>query len=153
MMPGQKEQAEVLRHGLMSGSRTVADAIAWADSVIAADPQPDMEIIEIAATSRRQPAYVSVLLRNVAGECDRLAVIRRSMTDLRRDLAADPSRGPQIARWLYELATGGELPEGEFGSEAYALEDWFALASRGTLGTYDSAVRELDAYLGRHARP
>lgn len=153
MMPGQKEQAEVLRHGLMSGSRTVADAIAWADSVIAADPQPDMEIIEIAATSRRRPADVSVLLRNVAGECDRLAVIRRSMTDLRRDLAADPARGPQIARWLYELAINGELPEGEFGSEAYAVEDWFALAGSGTLGTYDSAVRELDAYLERHARP
>jgi hypothetical protein len=152
-MTGQKEQAEVLRHGLMSGSRTVADVIAWADSVILADSQPDIEVIEIATTSRRQPADVSILLRNVAGECDRLAVIRRSMTDLRRELAADPSRGPQIARWLYDLATKGELPEGEFGSEAYALENWFALAASGTLGTYDSAVSELDAYLGRHARP
>jgi hypothetical protein len=61
---------------LVSGSRTVADVIAWADSVIAADPQPDIEVIEIAATSRRQPADLSVLLRNVAGECDRLTVIR-----------------------------------------------------------------------------
>ena len=75
------------------------------------------------------------------------------MADLRRALAADLTRGPQIARWLYELATNGELPEGEFGADAYALEDWFALASSRTFSTYDNAFKELDAYLGRHARP
>ena len=153
MMAGQKEEAEVLRHGLMAGSRTVADAVAWADALIEADPNPDIAVIEVATSSRRQPADVSVLLRNVAGECDSVAVIRRAMADLQRALAHDPARGPQIARWLYELATSGELPEREFGSDAYVLEDWFALASSRTFGTYDSAVRELDAYLGRHAQP
>jgi len=42
MMPNQKEEAELLRHGLLAGVRTVADAVAWADQVIAADPKPDM---------------------------------------------------------------------------------------------------------------
>jgi len=152
MMAGQKAQAEVLRHGLMAGCRTVADAVAWVDSVIAADPRPDIAVIDVATSSRRHPADVSALLRNVAGECDPVAVIRRSMTDLRDALAADSTRGPQIARWLYELAISGELPEGEFRSDVYGLEDLFALARSG-VGTYDSAVRELDAYLGRHARP
>jgi hypothetical protein len=152
MMAGQKEEAEVLRHGLMAGCRTVADVIAWADSVIAVDPRPDIAVIEVASSSRLRPADISALLRNVAGDYDPVAVIRRSMTDLRRALAADPARGPQIARWLYELATSGEVPEDEFGSDPYALEDWFSLAGSG-IGTYDNAVRELDAYLARHARP
>ena len=73
------------------------------------------------------------------------------MSDLRR--TAEPARGPQIARWLHELATNGELPEGEFGSDAYLLEDWFSLAGSGTFGTYAGAVQELDAYLAQHARP
>jgi hypothetical protein len=132
MMAGQKEQAEVLRHGLLAGSRTVADAVAWADAVIAADPHPDIAVIEVATSSRRQPADMSGLLRNVRGEFDPVVVIRRAMTDLRRALADDPGRGPQIARWLYELATSGELPEQEFGSDAYVLGDWFALASSKT---------------------
>jgi len=137
----------------MAGTRTVADVIAWADSVIEVDPQPDMAVIEVATSGRRQAADVSALLRNVAGECDPVVVLRRSMSDLRRALANDQSRGPQIARWLYELATNGDLPESEFGVDAYMLEDRFALASSGTFGTYESAVKELDAYLAQHARP
>ena len=152
-MPGQKEQAEVLRHGLMAGTLTVADVIAWADSVIETDPQPDIAVIEVATSARRQAADVSSLLRNVAGECDPVVVLRRSMSDLRLALATNPSRGPQIARWLYQLATNGELPESEFGIDAYMLEDWFALASSGTFGTHEGAVKELDAYLAQHARP
>jgi hypothetical protein len=153
MMPGQKEEAEVLRHGLMAGSRTVADAVAWADSLIAQDSHPDIAVIEVATSARRPPADVGVLLRHVEGEYDPVVVVRRAMTDLRRALGQDPARGPQIARWLYELATSGELPESEFGSDPYLMEDWFALASSGTFGTFESAVRELAAHLERHARP
>jgi hypothetical protein len=153
MMPGQKEQAEILRQGLMVGTRTVADAVAWADAIIAADPQPDIAIIEVATSSPGLPSEVSALLRDVAGEYDPVTVLRGAMSDLRRALANDPGRGPEIARWLYELAISGELPEREFGWDTYRLENYFALASSGIFGTVDGAVRELDAYLERHARP
>jgi hypothetical protein len=153
MRTGQKEEAEVLRHGLLAGTWTVADAVVWADSVIAADPRPDIAVIEVATSARRHASEVTALLRDVAGECDPVMVIRRSMSDLRRALSVDPTRGPQIARWLYQLAINGELPHAEFGSDAYMIEDWFTLASSGTFGTFEGAVRELDAYLERHARP
>src|SRR5215471_4754328 len=146
MMPGQKEQAEVLRHGLLTGTRTVSDVIAWADSVIEADPRPDIAVIEVATSGRRHAANMTLLLRDVAGECDPVIVLRRSMSDLRRALATDPSRGPQIARWLALLATTGELSETEFGDDVYMLQDSFA-----PWGTYESAVKELDAYLAQHA--
>ncbi len=151
MMPNQKEEAELLRHGLLAGVRTVADAVAWADQVIAADPKPDIAVIEVAISGLRHIADVIALLRDVPGECDPIVVIRRFMADLRSALAANPARGPEVARWLYQLATSGDLPEEHFGQEAYALEDWFALASSGTYGTYADALRHLEAYLERHA--
>jgi hypothetical protein len=151
MMPKQKEEAEVLRHGLLAGVRTVADAVAWADSMVAADPKPDIAVIEVASSARRSTADVVALLRDVPGECDSVAAIRRAMADLRTALASEPARGLEIARWLYQLGTSGELPEEQFGQEAYSLEDWFYLASRGMYGTSADALRNLDAYLERHA--
>src|SRR5438093_10536397 len=152
MMANQKEQAEVLRHGLLAGVCTVADVVAWADGIIAADSKPDIAVIEVSTSGLRRTADVIALLREVPGECDPVIVIRRAMANLRSALAANPARGPEIARWLYQLATSGELPEEHFGQEAYALEDWFALASSGTYGTYADALRHLEAYLERHAR-
>jgi hypothetical protein len=151
MMPNQKEQAEVLRYGLQAGVRTVADAVAWADSIIAADPQPDIAVIEVACGGRRPAHEMVSLLRDVAGQCDRVGVIRRAMADLRTALVANPARGPEIASWLYQLATGGELPEEQFGQDPYSLGDWFVLASSGTYGTTADAARALDPYLERHA--
>src|SRR5262245_20765192 len=150
-MSSQKEQAEALRYGLLAGVRTVSDAVVWADSVIAADPTPDIAVIEVASSSRRPPNEVASLLRTVAGECDRIGVMRRVMADLRIGLAANPARGPAIAHWLYQLANSGELPEEHFGHEPYSLEDWFELARTGTYGTSVDALRNLDNYLGRHA--
>ena len=73
------------------------------------------------------------------------------MADLRRALASEPARGLEIAQWLHQLATSAELPEEQCGQEAYSLEDWFYLASSGTHGTSADALRNLDAYLERHA--
>ena len=151
MTPNQKEQAEVLRYGLQAGIRTVAEAVAWADATIAADPQPDFAVIEVACSGRRRPREVVALLREVGGECDPVDVIRRAMADLRAALAADPARGPEIADWLYRLAVNGELPEEQFGLEPYSLGDLFELARAGTYGTFADALRDLNEYLERHA--
>ena len=73
------------------------------------------------------------------------------MADLRIALADNPARGLEIAHWLYQLATSGELPEEHFGHEPYLLEDWFELARAGTHGTSADALRNLENYLERHA--
>ena len=121
-----------------------------ADEVIAAEPKPDIAVIEVACSGRRQKADVVALLRSVPGEWDPIAVVRRIMADMRGALAADPARGPEIARCLYRLAMGGDLPEEQFGHEAYVLEDCFDLASSG-IGTPAEAIHRLDEYLERHA--
>jgi len=152
MMPTQKEDAEVLRYGLQAGVRTVADVVAWADAVIAADPHPDFAVIEVASSGGRRPREVAALLQEIAGDCNAVGVMRRAMTDLRTALTANPERGPEIAAWLYRLAVNGELPEEEFGLEPYSLGDCFELARTGTHFTAADALRELEVYLEQHAR-
>ena len=151
MMPRQKTEAEVLRYGLDAGVRTVADVVAWADTIITADPRPDFAVIEVACSGRRRVSEVVALLRDVAGECDAAEVIRRAMADVRAALAVNPERGPEIAAWLYRLAVNGELPDEQFGVEPYSLDDKFQLARSGTYGTLADALRDLDAYFERHA--
>ena len=74
MIPGQKEQAEILRLGLHLGYRSVADAVVWADSIIEADPDPDASIIEVALAGSCSWIEMADLLKNVAGVCDPVAV-------------------------------------------------------------------------------
>jgi|SRR6516165_2695982 hypothetical protein len=151
MMPRQKTEAEVLRHDLNAGIRTVAEAVAWADAIIAADPHPDFAVIEVACSGRRRPMDVIALLREVGGECDAVEVVRRAMANARVALRAHPERGPDVASWLFRLAVNDELPTEQFGVEPYSLDDMFQLARLGTYGTIPDALRELDEYLERHA--
>ena len=152
MMARQKEDAEVLRYGLKAGIRSVADALAWADSLIAADPHPDFAVIEVACGGNRRPREFAELLQEVPGECDTLKVMRRHLTHLRTVVAAKPERGSEVAAWLYRLALNGHLPEDEFGVEPYSLGDYFELARTGTQFTMTDALNELNA-LRRAARP
>jgi hypothetical protein len=151
MMPKQKEEAEILRYGMEAGVRTVADAVAWADTIITADPHPDFAVIEVSCSGRRRPREVVALLREVGGECDAVHVIRRVMADMRTTLSANPERGHESAASLYRLAVNGDLPGEHFGVEPYSLEDIFQLARSRTYGTLADALRDLDEYLERHA--
>jgi hypothetical protein len=82
MMPGQKEQAEILRAGLHLGYRSVADAVAWAESIIEADPDPDASWLEVALAGGRSWMEVAELLKGVAGTCDPAAVCQALRTSI-----------------------------------------------------------------------
>ena len=151
MIPRQKEAAEIIRIGLVGGFRTVADAIRWADDVVAADSDPDPAIIEVALAGELSSAEVVSRLSVVAGTADATTVWRAVFADILRTVDADHSRGEAIAHWLYSSTRNRELPEETFGSEPLFLEDYFAGAREGWGGTYDEAFRELRAYLAREA--
>jgi len=146
-----KVEAETLRCGLLAGCATVDEAVAWADGIIAQEVMPDIAVIDVSLASRRTPVEVAALLEAVAGEADGITVRRRLMSRMLHALNQDPGRGDEIARWLYSLAARGELPEAEFGTEAYALEDTFDLARQGIHGTVEGAVAELRTYLERRS--
>jgi hypothetical protein len=150
MLPLQKEQAETLRLQMIFGLKTVADVVVWADSVVAADPVPDAELLELATCGRCTATKVWEMLNAVRGECDRIVVSRRILADLRKLLTADSSRGESIACSLHEVWMRGFLPESEFGWGPSFLEEYFALAKSGSYGTMESAIGELDSFLARN---
>jgi len=150
-MTGRKAEAETLRCGLLAGCATVAEAVAWADAVLAAADAPDIAIIEVSLAGRRAPAEVAGLLDAVPGQADGIEVRRRLMSRMLRLLDEEPSRGDEIARWLYGLASSGELPDEVFGWEPYGLDDTFDLVRNRVYGAHADAVAQLRAYLERHS--
>jgi hypothetical protein len=152
MLPGQKEEAEVLRVAIMSGFATVADAVAWADRVIVADPRPDGAVLDVSLAGGGSPAAMVTLLRDVPGEFDQVSVMRAVLACMLRALDADPARAEHVAHALYWLRMDGELPDEPFGWEPYLLEDDFDLARDGYLPR-EEAVAPLRRYLHEHAAP
>jgi hypothetical protein len=146
-----KTAAEALRLGILVGAASVQDAVQWADQVIRDDDDPCDAVIEIALAGRRSRPEVLRMLQDVPGTVGPNEPARAALARMYDSLDADPSRGPQLARALYILATKDELPEDEFGLEPYALDDDFHLAEVGVLSE-EEALQRLRRYLARHAR-
>jgi hypothetical protein len=136
---------------IMRGFATVADAVAWADRVIVADPRPDWAILDICVAGRRPAAEMVTLLRRVPGEADAVRVMRGVLAHLLRALDADDARAERIAHILFSLTLAGELPHEHFGSEPYMIDDAFELVRTGEYGTREQAVADLRRYLEQHA--
>src|SRR5262245_44087250 len=100
-MTDRKAEAETLRCGLLAGCASVAEVVAWADEMIAAETAPDIAIIEVSLAGRRAPVEVARLLEAVPGHTDGIEVRRQLIGQMLRLLNEDPSRGDEIARWLY----------------------------------------------------
>jgi hypothetical protein len=147
-----KDEAELLRWSLEAGFRTVGDAVAWADSVIEAHPQPPISIIEIALAGRRSLADMATLLAAVPGEPAATPARRNWFAEVLRVLDAQPEMGEAVARVLARLTAAEVLPSDEFGWDAYGLVDAFELARQGVAGTYEDAMDDLRDYLTRHVR-
>jgi hypothetical protein len=151
-MANLKEEAERLRIGIRGGWLTAADAVAWADNVIAEASRPDSALLQVASAVNRPREEIATLLAAMPGSADRIAVMRRCLADLLKTLEREPPLARDAARWLEAAANGGELPELAFGTEPTALDEAFGLAEAGVYDTVDSARERLMAFLRAHAR-
>ena len=122
-MRDTKHEAERLRAGLVGGWRTASEVIAWADEVLASEPEPPREVVEVSLASRQPRETLAALLRSIPGGFDRVAVMRECLADLRRWMGTDIDRGERVAHYLYALAGSDLLPVSEFGTEPYGLDD------------------------------
>lgn len=147
----RKEEAEALRLGLVAGIASVADAVAWADEVIMADPRPDSAILDVSLAAK-QPAFeVAKLLGAVRGPVDLERAARLLLGRMLRLLDEEPRRGGELAVSLYRLATNGALPDDRFGIEPYFLDDEFDLVRQGIYDSDAAAREQLRRYLLTHA--
>ncbi len=145
MIRDQKRDAELLRLGLITGTHTVADAVAWADRVIAADPHPDIEVIDVAMATRRRPVEVASLLGRVRGDVDPALVARQWLAALHAEVVAVPRKAQEVATLIYRAAAAGILPEEMTSdSDCWGLDEAFEFMK------YDEAVRAVLDFLARH---
>ena len=151
-MLDHKEEAELLRFGLVAGYRRVADAVRWADDIITAESELPVEILDISPAGRQSPGDVAALLAKIPGTYDAVAVRRRWLGEPLQLVQAQPAQADEVARWLYELFVTGDLPEAQFGYGPNALDDSFDLARR-TIIPREEAMRQLLEYLTRASRP
>ena len=77
--------------------------------------------------------------------------MRACLADLLATVERAPRLGSDVAKWLCHAAAHGDLPDRHFGWEALALDDAFALASRGIYGSVEDALARLLAFLRKHA--
>lgn len=148
----QKNEAERLRLGIRGGWLKIDEAVSWADRQIERTQQPPLALVDLALAHNRTREEVAALLEAIPGSADLVAVMRSSLNDLLDAVEREPRLAPDAARWLEAAAIRGELPESEFGSEAFELDDAFALAEQGSYGTVEQARDRLVAFLQEHSK-
>ncbi len=145
-----KEDAEVLRRGMLLGLVPVARIVAWTDRRIAgtAAEQLPTQLLDVAISGGRTNSVVAALLADVPGHADVVRASRRVLGLLAEWYATHPEDGGWIARTIYHLAAAGDLPEDAFGTEAYSLDDLFANPA---VSTPEQAHADLLKFLQRYA--
>lgn len=80
-----KNDAEALRLGLITGTSTIADVVAWADSIILADRSLEAPtVLDLSVASRRPVPDVVSMLSAVPGAVDP----HGTLDEVRRDVIA-----------------------------------------------------------------
>jgi hypothetical protein len=145
-----KEDAEVLRQGLALGVLPISRAITWADRIIADSARGDVQapIYEVALGATRPISELIEQLGAVRGSVDAVVVSRRLLGVLAQWYGEDAGRGAHVAQAIYDLARAGVLPEAEFGTEPFFLDEYFSEPHFFEAGAGDV---ELAAYLRQQA--
>ena len=127
-----KLQAEALRIGLLAGYVGPAEAVAWADSVIAAGDVPGPEIIEVSLGGGLPSDELARALGAIPGEVSRTPLSHEILRQMAAALRRDPAKGPAIARSLYRMWLDDLVPSPEAKAQMIRLDDAFDLAESGT---------------------
>ena len=101
------ERAELWRRGLVSGYRTVDEAIAWADSEIQVEPKPPMAIIDLALAGQKGLDGAIAALQPFTAGIAASDLLPETIADMQGALARDPGRARAIADDLYGMALSG----------------------------------------------
>ena len=97
-----REAAE-LRELLRLGLRSVAEAVAWADAVIAESEHPAMTFIELASMRHANPLDVLSVLSGLSESIPTVEVLPSVLGLAYHKLLADPRRGRSFAYALYSV--------------------------------------------------
>lgn len=96
----QKPEAEALRIGMLAGLFTRADAVAWADNLIAELDKPCGELIDLSTSEGMDGSSFTALLTSIPGAPDAALTKRILLGRARQKL----SQGADVSACLAQLA-------------------------------------------------
>lgn len=153
MQSNLKEMAECYRIGLKLGMFCVPEVMAWIDSVLLAEPEPDIALIEASLCGSRGPSAVALELGGVSGPCHREAIRQCLLSAMHALLTADRRKAPSVAHWLEHLASHEiivDADEAAYG-EMLSLAEYHYLAKEGIVGNVEEVTDQILQFLARYA--
>jgi len=144
------ETADALREGIARGYLSVADAIAWAQDVLAEGRGEPVPLLGDLAIAEHQPqSRILLMLGQLAWGADPERVGRIAAGHLRERLADGRLEAPAAARAMYHLLRDGLSPDTEFETGARRFEDEIEKAERGGI-PLPAIATEMLRFLSRY---
>ena len=150
MQPNVKEMAECYRIGLKLGLFSVPEVMDWIDSVLLAEPEPDIVLIDASLSGSRGPSAVASELGGVSGPCRREAVRQCLLSAMHALLIKDRTKARSVGRWLERLAHSEIIVDAGVFGEMLSLAEHIYLAEEGIVGDVEEITDQILAFLARY---
>jgi hypothetical protein len=147
-----RTHAEAFRIGLDVGAASVDDVVRWAQEVVTETEHPHWSLCELATCGHLYPPDLRPHLQAVPGVLDPKRGRALVLGMLAQTLSAYPERADQVARALFELASGNEIEEAELRKLAWWAWDALTLADAGYITqTRDQIIAQVSIRLNAAA--
>ncbi|HET7585856.1 MAG TPA: hypothetical protein VFK13_13150 [Gemmatimonadaceae bacterium] len=139
-----KDDAEVLRLGLVTGLVRRDAVVVWADGLVAANRGREIPVLlDLSLGARKSVAELVSLLGEIPGTARPANVGRRLAREIYRGLRDGRIGVQSAARSMYGIMRDGYSPDDEFEMMAYTADDGVDLALAGVYGTLAELSRDV----------
>lgn len=145
-MADYRDQATFHRAALMLGLTSGEFVVAWADTILASDPEPPHAITEVALVPPGDLTALRAALQPLAAESESNAVLRALIGIAARDLARGRRSLRDTVTVLSQVRRGLSIP-GAMQWAIDTLEDDYMLASAGVTNDLDVVEARVRAWL------
>ena len=149
-MVSLREESEYLRLALAMGLVDKDMVIAWADRVVMASQDPQIEVIEVSLARSRPTDEIMGILASIPGEGDLTITAHHVLRLLRERLKAGDVSLESAVDMLWAYHVWADVPEGER-LNAGNFPEYLYGAKEGYWGTLDGVREEVMQFIAEHA--
>jgi hypothetical protein len=138
---------------LQAGAATVEEVIAWADSVIAEEPNPSAAFLELSTTPKSAIHDIISQLRRLSSEITATRAIRLAAKDLKLAIERGVIDVERAAVFTESFLSGSLVALPSDLSMLYSAHEEFYLAAAEGYGTQEQVAADFLDTLGKANRP
>ncbi len=141
------QKARVKQMEFVAGVISVANAVDWADAMLAESDDYDDDLANVSLAAKAYPQDVVGLLRPLAEGADDFEAMRCVMGSMHRILLCDDTRARGFTQVLERFSIDHYYRVPEDMSFIVGVDDELDMAEQGIYGTREEAVKELIEHL------